>query len=89
MGFSAEHVTDLGLGDATDDRIEKAAREMQAVIWSKHADFARRAGGTPRLQVVWLRFGNTSNAALQARLAHYLPGIVDALANGEVPIEVR
>ena len=79
----------MGLGDATDDTIEKAARDKQAVIWSKDSDFARRARGAAGLQMVWLRFGNTSNAALQARLAPYLPGIVAASANREVLIEVR
>ena len=88
-GYPSRHVNDLGLGAAPDDEIEAKAREMQAVIWSKDADFADRARGVPGLQVVWLRFGNTTNASLRARLGPHLPTIEDALMNGEFLIEVR
>ena len=59
------------------------------MIWSKDSDFAERARRTVRLQVVWVRFGNTTNAALRARLAPHLPAIAAALEAGEALIEVR
>ena len=62
---------------------------MRAVIWSKDADFADRARRSPGLQVVWLRFGNTTNASLQAKLAPHWPAIESALTDGESLIEIR
>ena len=88
-GYPSDHVDDLGLGAATDDAIEAKAREMNAVIWSKDTDFADRARLTAGLQVVWLRFGNTTNASLQAKLAPHLDSIEFALERGEFLVEVR
>ena len=88
-GHSCDHVNDIGLGAATDDRIEAWARARNAVIWSKDADFAERARRRPGLQVVWLRFGNTGTVVLQDRLAAQFPDIESALAAGEFLIEVR
>lgn len=88
-GHTCDHVNEIGLGAAADDDIEVWAREAQAVIWTKDADFADRTRRGPGLQVVWLRLGNTSNAALRARLAPHLPEIETALAAGEALVEIR
>ena len=88
-GRVCDHVNEVGLGAAPDGRIEARARDRRAVIWSKDADFAERARRSPGLQVVWLRCGNTTNAALRVRLAPLLGEIEDALAAGDVLIEVR
>ena len=88
-GHVCDHVNDIGLGAASDDRIETWARDAQAIIWTKDADFADRARRQPGRQVVWLRWGNTTNAALQARLAPNLREIESALEAGEVLVEVR
>lgn len=88
-GHACEHVNEIGLGAAADDRIEAWAREAQAVIWTKDADFADRARRRSGLQVVWLRWGNTTDAALQARLAPHLREIEAALEAGEILVEVR
>ena len=88
-GHVCDHVNDIGLGAASDDRIEAWARDAQAIIWTKDADFADRARRQPGLQVVWLRWGDTTNAALQARLAPNLREIESALEAGEVLVEVR
>ena len=88
-GHSCDHVNDLDLGAATDEQIEARAREIGAVVWSKDADFAHRARRAPGLQVVWLRCGNTTNAALQARLTPHLSEIEAALDAGERLIEVH
>lgn len=87
-GYPSDHVNDVGLNAATDSAIEAKAREMRAVIWSKDSDFADRSRRTPGLQVVWLRFGNTANASLRARLVPHLPTIADALERGEPLIEI-
>ena len=70
-------------------RSQLAPGNWGAVIWSKDADFAERARRTVHLQVVWVRLGNTTNAALRARLAPHLPAIAAALEAGEALIEVR
>jgi predicted nuclease of predicted toxin-antitoxin system len=88
-GHPSDHVHDLGLGAASDDEIEAKAVELQAVVWSKDSDFADRSRRAQGLQVVWIRFGNTSNASLQARIAPHLPTIGAALLDGEVLLEVR
>lgn len=89
QGYPSDHVYDLGLGAASDDRVEARALELRAAIWSKDSDFADRSRQAKGLQVVWIRLGNTSNAALQARIARHLPGIDAALAAGEALIEIR
>ena len=88
-GHACDHVNDIGLGAATDERIEAWARDRRAVIWSKDADFAERARQSPGLQVVWLCCGNTTNAALRTWLAPLLEKIEAALEAGEVLIEIR
>ena len=88
-GYPSDHVNDLGIGPATDSRIEAEARRLGAVIWSKDVDFAERARVRPGLQVVWLRLGNTTNAALRAQLAPRLETVATALAAGETLIEIR
>ena len=85
---TCDHVNDVNLGAATDDRIEAWARGLQAIVWSTEPAFAERARRAPGLQVVWLRCGNTTNAALQARLAPHLTDIETALAEGEDLIEI-
>ena len=40
FGHSADHVRDVGLGDATDDRIALAAVEAAATLVSRDLDFA-------------------------------------------------
>ena len=88
-GYPSKHVSDLDLGEASDDRIESKARETKAVLWSKDSDFADRARRRPGLQVVWVRLGNTTNVALQDKLAPHLPRIRTALRDGEPLIEIR
>ena len=88
-GYPSEHVNDLGIGPATDTRIEAEARRLGAVIWSKDADVAERARRRPGLQVVWLRLGNTTSAALRKQLAPRLETIAAALAAGEILVEIR
>ncbi len=88
-GHTCDHVSDVGLGAASDERIEAWARDRRAAIWSKDEDFAERARRSPGLQVVWLRCGNTTNAALQTLLTPLLGEIEAALEAGEALIEVR
>lgn len=90
-GFAVECVAvrDLGLREALDPPIFSAARDAGAVVMTKDADFAemvRRLGAPP--QVLWLRCGNTSNAALRELLSRELPAALARLAAGEPLVEL-
>lgn len=85
-GHEANHVRDLGLGDATDACIDERARSMVAVIVSRDLDFAdvRRFPPEPRPGLLVLRMPDSSTAAdvvgLLSRflsataLVHRIPG---------------
>jgi predicted nuclease of predicted toxin-antitoxin system len=82
-------VRDLGLRDALDPPIFQAARTAGAVVMTKDADFpdmVSRLGPPP--QVLWLRCGNTSNAALRALLTTDLPAALARLHAGEAVVEI-
>lgn len=85
----AIHVKDQP-GLAVDDRaIFEFARRHGYIIMTKDEDFAALAtlGETPPA-VVWVRFGNATNAMLRNCLAPLLPEIIQRLAAGEILIEV-
>ena len=89
FGLEAVGVRDLGLRDAEDLEIFRAAKEAGAVVITKDADFVelqQRFGAPP--QIVWLRSGNTSNARLKQILQHALPDILAMLGSGEILVEV-
>lgn len=89
-GHDAQHVVDAGLRDADDGVIWRYALEVGAVIVTKDEDFALRAAvaaESPR--ILWLRLGNTRNAALLACLDRNLALAGSALAAGERLVEIR
>lgn len=89
LGLAAIAVRDLGLREAKDPEIFKAAREANAVVVTKDADFAvllERFGPPPT--VIWLRCGNTSNAHLKRLLSRTLPKALELLATGERLVEI-
>jgi predicted nuclease of predicted toxin-antitoxin system len=82
-------VRDLGLRDALDPSIFAAARAAGATVMTKDADFPKmveRLGPPPR--VIWLRCGNTSNAALKDLLLREFPACVVRLADGDAIVEL-
>jgi predicted nuclease of predicted toxin-antitoxin system len=88
-GHVGEHVNDIGIGGATDLEIWLHARASGAVIVTKDEDFAtltRREPTGP--QVIWIRLGNTTNAALWTALGPLLAEIIEALESGERLIEI-
>ena len=62
FSVSAVHVRDLGLQNARDREIFVAARDANAIVMTKDADFVRMAqqSGIPP-KVILLTCGNTSN----------------------------
>ncbi len=85
----ASPLRELGLRDAKDLQIFRAAREADAVILTKDADFARllaQHGPPPR--VIWLTCGNTSNTNLQRILSATLLRAIALIESGESIVEI-
>jgi predicted nuclease of predicted toxin-antitoxin system len=89
FGVEALSVRHLGLAAAKDVAIFRAAREANAVVITKDADFVAlldRFGPPPRL--LWLRCGNTSNAHLRTVLTTTFRAAVDLFRLGEPLVEI-
>jgi predicted nuclease of predicted toxin-antitoxin system len=87
--IQAHPVRDLGLRDAKDIDIFRAARDKKAVVMTKDSDFLvllDRHGPPP--QILWVTCGNTSNARLKEVLAKSLPKGIQLLQQGERLIEI-
>lgn len=86
----ADHVTDIGPGDAPDHDLWRFALANGAVIVTKDEDFSNmiaRGGEAPA--VVWVRIGNTRRAALLAWFEPLIDEIVDMIDEGQRLIELR
>lgn len=87
--IQASSVRALGLRDATDAEIFRAARESGAILMSKDSDFMRlleQHGAPP--QVIWVSCGNTSNERMREVLAKALPKALALIEQGESLIEI-
>jgi predicted nuclease of predicted toxin-antitoxin system len=87
--LDAVGVRDLGLRDAEDMEIFRAAKAAGAVVMTKDVDFLelqQRFGPPP--QIIWLRSGNTSNARLKQVLSGALPDILPMIDSGEAVVEI-
>jgi predicted nuclease of predicted toxin-antitoxin system len=84
------HLKDVLPLNAKDSEIWIFAQDQNRVIVTKDEDFARRqqsVGKGP--QIVWIRIGNCTNAALQNTIGGAWPAVCKLLAEGEKLIEVR
>jgi predicted nuclease of predicted toxin-antitoxin system len=89
FAVSAVALRDLGLRDAGDREIFFAAREALAILITKDSDFVRlleKFGPPP--PVIWLTFGNTSNARLKKIFAQTLTRALDLIQAGEAIVEI-
>ncbi|MEM9543006.1 MAG: DUF5615 family PIN-like protein [Cyanobacteria bacterium P01_E01_bin.42] len=89
LGITAIALRDVGLRDAEDEEIFRAAKEQGAVLMTKDRDFVDlldRFGSPP--QVIWLTCGNTSNARLKEILSATLPDAIALLQSGESLVEI-
>jgi len=83
-------VREICLRDASDPEILRQARAPEAVVMSKDRDYIRLLDEQgPPPQVIWLRLGNSSNAALQRVLSTTLPQALELLRCGEPWVEIR
>ena len=89
FNISAFALRDLGLRDAEDPEIFEAGKAQQIIFMTKDSDFVdlvERLGSPP--QIIWLTFGNTSNAQLKEILTATLPRALEILATGESLVEI-
>jgi predicted nuclease of predicted toxin-antitoxin system len=87
--IQAHAIRDLGLRNAKDLEIFRAARDKEAVVMTKDSDFLvllDRYGPPP--QILWVTCGNTSNARLKEVLAKSLRKGIQLLGQGERLIEI-
>ncbi len=79
----------VGLRDAGDAEIFRAARDTGAVVLTKDNDFVlllQQHGPPP--QVLWITLGNTSNARMKEVLFRTLHPALDLLRGGEPLVEI-
>lgn len=89
FGIECHAARDLGLREAKDRSIFRAARDAEAVVMTKDKDFVellRRLGPPPK--VLWLTCGNTSNARLREILTIVLTGAMQLIEQGECLVEI-
>ncbi len=90
LRHEAQAIKEVGLRDAEDDTIFRAARANGVVILTKDKDFAElvtRLGPPPT--VIWLRCGNTSEERLRQVLANHLESALAFIAGGETLVEIQ
>jgi predicted nuclease of predicted toxin-antitoxin system len=88
FSVSAIAMRDLGLRESREREIFLAAREAGAIVMTKDNGFARlhqELGPPP--QVIWLTFGNTSNAHLKQILTRSLGKALEFVQSGETLVE--
>jgi len=89
-GCEAHAVREIGLRNADDGAIWRHAEAADCIIVTKDEDFAQRVHATENgPSVVWLRVGNTSNAALRAWFVPRVPQIVALIGQGTRLVEIR
>ena len=89
FGVDASALRDMGLRDATDQEIFRAAKAAGAIVMTKDSDFVTlqlRYGAPP--QIIWLTCGNTSNRYLRELLVRTLPQALALLEAGEDLVEI-
>jgi predicted nuclease of predicted toxin-antitoxin system len=86
----AMHLYEVMAQEATGIEVAEEANRRQAVLVSKDEDFTDLSHrGILVVPLLWIRLGNTTNAALWQKLAPLLPEIEAAFAAGEKIIEIR
>ena len=89
-GHIAEHVTDIGPGDASDSDLWRTAVDNAAILVTKDADFVDLSALEDHGPfVVWVRFGNTRRAELIARFMPCLDAIAESVEAGDRLVELR
>ncbi len=88
-GIRALPIRDVGLRDARDREIYGRAASEGVILMSKDRDFvdlSMEFGAPP--YVIWLTFGNTSNARLREILSTTLEDALRMIEHGESIVEI-
>ena len=89
FGVPSQSARNLGLREAKDFSIFQAAREANAVVLTKDADFPHLlAQHGPPPKVLWLTCGNTSNENVRRILISTLLPALKLLDAGESIVEI-
>jgi len=89
FNVEAYSLKSLGLRDAADAEIFKAAQQQGIVIISKDSDFVEmvsRYGSPP--QLIWVTCGNVTNRELQIAFSKTFPAILELLVAGQMIVEI-
>lgn len=88
-GHQAEHVYDIGMGEASDRAIWGYATQINAVIITKDEDFVSLSSISANAPpVVWVRVGNIGKQALLRWMGPLIIRIVSEIESGEKLIEI-
>ena len=85
----AKSVRAVGLRDAGDKEIYRAARKAEVIVMTKDSDFLNlldRLGPPPKM--IWVTCGNTSNRRMRHILNQTLPSAIDMLEGEEEIVEI-
>ena len=89
-GLDCQHVTDVGLTEASDIEVWRYAGANDRIIISKDEDFFHLAGKPgPGARLIWVRLGNCRTHALLAAMERMWPRIEERLREGERVVELR
>ncbi len=89
FGEAAQSVREVGSREAKDRDIFAAARQANAIVMTKDADFPEMVDKLgPPSHVIWLTCGNTSNAALRLLLKKTLPRALQLIRQGDALVEI-
>lgn len=89
-GHDAVHLHEVLPQEAKDIEVAEEANRRRAVLITKDEDFVDLSHrGILLVPLLWIRLGNTTNAALWQKLAPLLPEIERAFAAGEKIVEIR
>jgi predicted nuclease of predicted toxin-antitoxin system len=87
--IEAQSVRAVGLRDAGDEEIYRAARKAEVTVMTKDSDFLNlldQIGPPPK--VIWITCGNTSNRRMRQILKQTLRPAVDMLEGAEAIVEI-
>jgi predicted nuclease of predicted toxin-antitoxin system len=90
FGVTCKAMRDMGMQRTPDAQAFERAREEDAIVLTKDADFVhllQRRGPPPH--VIWLTCGNTSNARLRQILGKTMPHALLLIRNGEPLIRIE
>ena len=89
-GHVAEHVTDIGPADATDQELLRYALEHGAGLMTKDEDFSIMISlGVQAPVIVWIRVGNTRRRALIEWFEPLVDHVIEMIETGNRLVELR